>query len=316
MKTRLYGFFMKKMGINKGLTGAHHYLFWLTMLAPLVLTSCMLVPYADMDPVDKTKPVQFVGAVITPNSTVTIQAQDPQSKGWSNIGQATSLGSDFPGGSSQYIWSTWLTIPSKYWTEGQICASTGESALVRSQWNSVSLPTTTKDAGNCYSNHPGADFLTYCKGPESPNVRVGALGYRDFGKECANRINYIRALEGKPALEIDEAGECVADSDAKCNYEWELSNPEAHHCFHGSAQNECSYKSAQSIDGILDDCIWQQMYKIEKVNYQNNPSNCYSAPWPNGCGHYVNMVVSNYTKISCGLYKTPNGLFKSVQNFK
>lgn len=173
----------------------------------------------------------------------------------------------------------------------------------------------------CYSQHPGDAFFSYCT--ESGGTQVGALDYRDFGQECASLINSIRYKESKPPLQIDEAGECGADSDAKCNYDWELTHNEAHQCPGPGAQNESMYKSSAPIDAIFDQ-IYKQMYQQEKQCYLKNPpttpcgtsmDRCYLDP-NCMCGHYVNMVVCpDYKKVSCGLYKTPDGNFKSVQNF-
>jgi len=60
------------------------------------------------------------------------------------------------------------------------------------------------------------------------------------------------------------------------------------------------------------------MYYQEKQNYQANPGGCYNAPWPNTCGHYVNMTDkgnAGYTKVACGVYRTPSAGFFAVINF-
>ena len=150
------------------------------------------------------------------------------------------------------------------------------------------------------------------------------MDYVDFGEECGELINRIRRKEGKGPLEIYEDYECTADSNAKCNYE-----NEPHHC--GGYQNDCAI-ARPSIDNILNQCIYQGMYVDEKICYQscmNNPA-CKNYPeWPNPgcyygekrgfgceCGHYVNMVIStSASKVACGLYKTPNGSYYSVQDF-
>jgi hypothetical protein len=325
-------------------------LFGIAVLALLVLTSCALsmVGPSEWGPVvDKTKPVQFVGGAggVPPNTLITIQAYDPVTMNWFDLpgGETTSqewrgMNGDLP---PSYWWGTWLVIPSQYWAEGQECASTGESALVRSKWSGGILPSVTNDWVSCYVNDP-VGFPSNCLSPKSPNVRVGSLNYHDFGKECGDFINHIRAVENnywksQPVnrfgeilpLQIYETGECEADCHAKCNYDWELEHPDdAHRCkpweqhqcnfpiTHGAAQNECQ---VYSFDGILVDCIWNDIYQHEKTNYINDPDNCRNKDWPDGCGHYLNMLTTSLTKVSCGLYEFTNQWgqrkYKSVQNF-
>ena len=75
-----------------------------------------------------------------------------------------------------------------------------------------------------------------------------------------------------------------------------------------------------SVDSVLNNCIEQQMYHDEKPCYQQHGSSCYYGPpqTPCVCGHYINMTNKDnkgYTKVACGLYKTPTGRYHSVQNF-
>jgi hypothetical protein len=280
---------------------------------------------------DKNNKVTFAGALVSPNEVVTIEAYDPQTKQWSTWPGATATSGSYiwPPGSARYGWAVHKVIPSQYWARDQECAATGESALVRSKWGSVYLKSFALPGfWDCYSANPDpVAFMANCPAPESPNVLIPSLNYRDYGIECAERINTIRKIEGKPPLQIHDAGECGADSDAKCNYEWELTHPQPHHCPGPGAQNECDYKgSAGSIDQILDTCIWKKMYEAEKKCYQQNPTsspcaddNCYYDE-NCMCGHYVNMVVCpNYTKVSCGVYEFQdnygNWRYKAVQNF-
>jgi hypothetical protein len=167
----------------------------------------------------------------------------------------------------------------------------------------------------CMLDNPKT-FLFDCKAPQSPAVRVAGLDFRDFGKECVNTINLIRKTEKKPPLKAYEAEECAADSDSKVNYEYnrDVDPNEFHKQESGDAQNTCPPYS--SIDDILDDCVWKDMYLHEKQNYLKNPGGCYHLNWPDGCGHYYNMVVDpDLNKVACGLYETPKGEWWTTQNF-
>lgn len=301
--------------------------FTIVTCAYLVLSGCatMLLPNEDMR-YDKAAPIFFAGGVNDPNVKITIQVWNLWSA-WEDIGTFTSDSNKWPPGWSVYAypWFGPLTIPSKYWGPPHDCACIGSNALVRAKLEGEKyLFTVRGDVVQCFLADP-LKFYLNCGSSYPDWAWVRSLDYRDFGKECAKVINDIRAKEGKKALLIDENGECDADSDAQCNYQWELTHDEAHHCPGPGAQNECTYKSASSsIDYILNGCITQAMYEDEKQCWLKNPPStlcgekldgCYKDP-NCMCGHYVNMVVCpNYTKVSCGIYKTPNGLFKSVQNF-
>jgi hypothetical protein len=323
MKTFLRRSLEDLMNVGQKMRFRRLSLFAIAILPFLALTGCMLLPNS-ASRVDKTQPVLFLGGVKAPNVPITIEAKIPQNNNWDKLGTIISpnykvfgYGSD-----SAYLWFDTLMIPPQYWAQGQECASTGESALVRAKWDAGELPSVRGDVLACYSQHPGDGFFSHCT--KSGGVRVGALDYRDFGQECADLINRIRYKEGKTPLQIDEAGECGADKNAQCNYEWELSHDEAHKCPGPGAQNETTYKSSAPIDSLLDQ-IDKGMYLQEKQCWLKNPptnlcgtqmDGCYLDP-NCMCGHYVNMVVCpNYTKISCGLYKVSDGNFKSVQNFE
>lgn len=299
-------------------------LFGVVILALSTLSGCMWTPMNSTNSTpylhDKTKTMTFAGALLTPNTEVTIQAYDLQAKTWEDIAKTTSDDFIWPTGSGRYNWVEHKVIPSKYWARDQECASTGESALVRSKWAGGNLVSFNDQLFYCRSEHPNdGDFFINCRAPESPNVLIPSLNYRDFGRECVETINLIRQKEGKPRLQIYEERECEADDHSKCNYE-----SGAHTCGPAGAhaQNECW--TAGSIDEILDACIWAQMYEKEKQCYLDDPQDCYHCDQNPGCtscecGHYVNMVLGNYTKVSCGVYEFKDSLgnwkFHSVQNY-
>ncbi len=325
MKIFLHRYFEDHTVVSQKVICSDLCLFAIAISAFFILSGCaaMLLPNSGMPLVDKTKPVQFIGGVPSPKVDITIQAYDPAGKSWDVIGTITS-GSQPWGPDSTYLWGGGIVIPAKYWAEGQKCATTGESALVRSKWAQGYLPSVRAgyDANpvTCWeAHHPASEFFSYCLSPETPNVRVESLDYFPFGWTCTDVINAIRQLEGKPWLKEDEAGECHADADASCNF---TNGP--HFC-NTPPQDDCGAAYPTIVEGILGTCIWQQMYLTEKANYntnlKNNPTDtmgtgCYSSPYPKGCGHYVNMVIdSRPTKVACGIYKTPGGKFYSVQNF-
>jgi uncharacterized repeat protein (TIGR01451 family) len=133
-----------------------------------------------------------------------------------------------------------------------------------------------------------------------------------FYQDCVDRINKLRALESLPPLVRDQGHEACSNSDAKVNFEKGI--PHFQKC--SQVQNECP--ALPSISQVLNDCIQTQMYYQEKANYKTNPNGCYNAPWPDTCGHYVNITDKNnegYKKVACGIYATPSGGFLAIMNF-
>lgn len=334
MKKLLHSLF----GIKKNARRQQKYmdicLLAMTILVSLALANCMLLPNEDMR-YNKNAPIFFAGGTKDPNVNITIQAWSGAGPfiGWEDIGNFTSASYKWPdwGATYAYPWYGELLIGSKYWGPPNECATVGTQALVRAKVEGGNYPFgdylfTARGLPGCYLDHPGLDFYTYCASSFPGAAWVRALDYRDFGKECAKVINEIRAAEGQnKVLVIDESGECGADDDAFCNWNWELTHDEAHHCPGPGAQNETTYKStAPSVDYILNTSIKKKMYEDEKTCYQQNPPSTLCGELQDGCykdpncmcGHYVNMVVCpNYTKVSCGIYTTPDGSYKSVQNF-
>ena len=278
-------------------------------LALLLLSSCMLVPYDQTRIASKTEQVQFTGGVPNPDEPVTVEAYDPNGKKWEQIGSATSSEPPFDAkGTDMYSWTVWLTIPEKYWAHE--CASTGYTAKVRSSWSLGEMISVDEDVADCWNDSTDfSDFFLNCRSSQTPVARVYTNDYRDFGQECVDRINKLRALEGLGPLQRYKEKECAADADAKTNYQ---TSP--HNSMSGDAQNECGTRS--SVDAVLSDCIEQGMYYDEKPCYQQHGSSCYYGDTTSCvCGHYINMTDTQYKKAACGLYKTPSGSYHSVQNF-
>ena len=278
-------------------------------LALLLPAGCMIAPYDQAKVESKTEQVQFTGGVPNPDAPVTVEAYDPNGKKWDQIGSATSAALPFDAkGTDMYSWSVWITIPEKYWAHE--CASTGYAAKVRSKWPLGELISVDEDVADCWND--SADFGEFywdCRSSQSPVARVYTEDFRDFGQECVERINKLRALEGLGPLQRYKEKECAADADAKTNFQ---TSP--HQSQNGDGQNECGTRS--SVNAVLNDCIEQQMYYGEKPCYQQYGSNCfYGTQTPCVCGHYINITDPQYKKVACGLYKTPSGSYHSVQNF-
>lgn len=346
MKTFFHRSFEDQAVVSQKMKSRDLCLFAMAILAFWALVGCAAILSPNEDQRwEKTAPIFFAGGVKDPNVKITIQAWAYDH--WEDIpnGQFISDSKKWPdwGAIYAYPWFGWLTIPAKHWGSPPGCAMTGVTALVRAKLADENYLFAARglEPWMCYWAHPFDDFYKYC-GSSFPGAEwVRAKDYHDFGKECADKINEIRKNEGIKALLTDENEECEADCDAQCNYEWELGGGGTHHCkpweinkcnlpltASGFGQNECAVTTPYangSIDDILNGCIQKQMYENEKKCYQaNKPSvECPTGETPDGCykdkncpcGHYLNMVKCPFTKVSCGLYETPNGLFKSVQNF-
>ncbi len=348
MKTSLHSFLGDQKNFSQKVKLSNLYLFGIAILALFALTNCASLYCTNcmMNPINnewgsRYQENYFSGDVSSPSTNITIQALNPQTNNWENIGQTTSMNSPGP-----YAWSTWLVIPDKYWKAQQrevppqynpqsgcpspppqpgVCAIINWSALVRSV--SPQGPLDSLKTWDCLVSSP-ITSSSKCLSPQSPAASV--TDYTNFGQACVDQINKIRAAEGRPPLQRYVDGECTADSDARANYEHHLSHPNDnwHFCASGNAQNGCpDYSSA---DDIINTCIWKQQYQCEKPCYQQNPTSTCSnpnyyggctspydcAPAGTMCGHYVNMVVCpDYTKVACGIYIAPDGSFVAVENF-
>ena len=300
--------FAQKAGSGKGIFTSFAFATTAVFLVT-ALFGCMIAPFDQQKVGTRPDPIVFAGGALTPNTEVVIEALDPQGNDWETIGRATSM--DYPSdieGTDMYSWTTTITIKNKYWVND--CASRGYHARVRARIGTAYLASVDEDAEDCYDRVGYANFLSECAASESPAARVYTNNYRDFGQECVNAINDLRAREGLPALTRYKEKECDADNDAKINYE---NGP--HTSMSGQAQNECSTRD--TINDILNDCIEQSMYNEEKSCYRQYGDDCYyGTETPCVCGHYINMTDKKYTytKVACGLYFI-NGQYHSVQNF-
>lgn len=308
MKTCLHRFFGIKKKVSQKVKLSNLYLFGIMILALFTLigcgpfatcSKCMTSPYDNelgwSGPIDYKN--YFSGQVPSPNEVVKINAYNWNTNKWEEIGSTTSIYSQF---GPPYHWFVWLPVLGQYWKPQLLpaphCATAQYYARVKALTDTEgTLDTLIENWGDCSKSHPN-DFESYCLTPDH-EAQLQSILY-DFGTYCADQINKIRAKEGKQPLLIDEAGECGADNDAKCNYEWEKDNCVAgypmcsqqcnqcspgfccaHRCQGPGAQNECDWKSSSSrIEEILVNCIWNGWYTNgmgnnydEKSCFQKNP---------------------------------------------
>ncbi len=341
METFLHKFLGIKKNINQGVKRYSDLcLFGIAILVLLALSGCaaMVSPNEGMR-WDMNAPVFFAGGVKDPGVNIKIQAWGWDK--WYEIGSFKSesnkwqgLGADYA-----YLWYGWLPIDAKYWgnedTAAPYCAQIGHSAQVGAILDGGNnLFTVCWDWPWCYSAHPGADFYKYCwpaGDPAGDFTWVRATDYHHFGKECVAKINAIRKNEGKPTLLQEyEAGECEADENAKYNYQYHLTHPTENWHQHqpgGAAQNACpKYPTYDSLFKCIEQwaaektCFQKNPLPDDTndhrcaINVQSLPYYCYGSNCE--CGHYVNMInCPVYTKVSCGIYKAPDGNWAAVANF-
>ena len=293
----------------------------------LGFTGCML-PIDKYEVEDIYEEIPFSGGVIGPNVDISILAYNQDIDDFEEIATASSIGipQDLKG-YDIYHWSESVAIPEKYWMDD--CASEGRFAVVRAKTLNYDLISLEQGYKNCFNQSDTfMDFISDCASSQNPNARYYTKDYRDFGQECVDRINTLRALEGLAPLQRYKERECVADDNAKYNFEnGPHASKDGKKLVNGKwtgnadpsyrAQNDCSYGKS-SIDNVLDDCIEQGMYYDEKPCFESyDEEDCYGGgkDGPCECGHYVNMTNISYNRVACGLYKTPDGKYYSIHNF-
>ena len=138
---------------------------------------------------------------------------------------------------------------------------------------------------------------------EDPDRDPGGGGDDDpYGasrQACVDRINAFRATEGLPPYQRWSQIEFCSDDEARQDSE----SGSAHGAFGQcgeSAQNECP--GWPSIENVLEGCL--------QMMWDEGPGEPFSQH-----GHYINMSSTDYTRVACGFYETPNGDVWSVQNF-
>jgi hypothetical protein len=125
--------------------------------------------------------------------------------------------------------------------------------------------------------------------------------YPAAAEDCVRIINQYRASIGLPPYQRWTDRESCADNEAKNDAE--INKP------HGSfgscgewAQNACPGWSG-TPERMIGSCL--------QMMWAEGPGSDFSAH-----GHYLNMSSTNYTKVACGFYVTPQGTVWTLQDFK
>ena len=127
--------------------------------------------------------------------------------------------------------------------------------------------------------------------------------YDPHRQACVDRINAFRATENLPPLERWTEQESCSDAQARSDYQSGTPHGAFGDC-EERAQNECL--GHRSLDGVIESCLqsmWDERLLPEDAPYSQR-------------GHYINMSNTNYTRVSCGFYETPEGRVWAVQNFR
>jgi hypothetical protein len=118
---------------------------------------------------------------------------------------------------------------------------------------------------------------------------------------CVDKINALRATEGKPAYLRWTEAEVCSDAEAKSD----SVSKKAHGAFgmcKESAQDECPgwpNDANKIVTGCLQD-MWEE-----------GPGTDF-----NQHGHYINMSSTKYKYVACGFFATADKKMWAVQNFK
>ena len=125
--------------------------------------------------------------------------------------------------------------------------------------------------------------------------------YPAAAEDCFDLINQYRASIGLPPYQRWNDEEACADGEAK-------KDAEANHP-HGSfgscgewAQNTCPGWSG-TPESMIGSCL--------QAMWAEGPGSDFSAH-----GHYINMSSTQYTRVACGFYVTPDGHVWTVQDFR
>ena len=125
--------------------------------------------------------------------------------------------------------------------------------------------------------------------------------YPAAAEDCFDLINQYRASIGLPLYQRWNDEEACADSEAKRDAE--ANRP------HGSfgscgewAQNTCPGWSG-TPESMIGSCL--------QAMWAEGPGSDFSTH-----GHYINMSSTQYTRVACGFYVTPDGHVWTVQDFR
>lgn len=123
----------------------------------------------------------------------------------------------------------------------------------------------------------------------------------DAAQICVDKINALRATLGLSPYARWSDGEACVNEEAQTDYENNQPHSGFGHCKE-FAQNECpSWPSPP--EGMISGCL--------QMMWNEGPGDP-----KQGHGHYVNMSSTQYTRVACGFYTTPEGKVWAAQDFK
>lgn len=123
--------------------------------------------------------------------------------------------------------------------------------------------------------------------------------YDDARQDCVDQINAYRASVSLPPLERWTGAEDCADGEAASDSRTGTAHGAFGSCDE-SAQNECP--GWGSVDSITSGCL--------AMMWAEGPGEPFSEH-----GHYLNMSSTQYTRVACGFYDGPNGVW-ATQDFQ
>jgi hypothetical protein len=159
----------------------------------------------------------------------------------------------------------------------------------------TSAATTTTGPGSTTS---GASTSS---GTTSTAATTSSGGGTDPAQICVDFINQKRSTLGLPPYQRWTAEESCAAGEAQADYIAD----EAHSAFPSCgewAQNECPGWPGPP-EGMIEGCL--------QMMWDEGPG-----PFDQGHGHYINMSSTQYTRVACGFYVTPNGSVWAIQDFQ
>jgi hypothetical protein len=165
-------------------------------------------------------------------------------------------------------------------------------------------------SGDPQSDHPwppwttshGASGVTTGASNSAAATSTGAGGTGgDAAQICVDKINAFRATLGLPAYARWSEKEACVGEEAQTDYQNNQPHSGFGHCQEW-AQNECPDWPSPA-EGMIAGCL-QMMWNEGPGSPQQ------------GHGHYVNMSSTQYTRVACGFYTTPQGKVWATQDFK
>jgi len=123
--------------------------------------------------------------------------------------------------------------------------------------------------------------------------------YESYRQQCFDQINQYRATLGLSPYTRWTDKEACADGEAKSDSQTGKPHGAFPSCGE-SAQNECP--GYPSLSSTVTTCLAQMWAEGPGADFQAH-------------GHYINMSSTKYSKVACGFYESPNGVW-AVQDFQ